>query len=88
MVPSPVAIFKDAPNKEAAKKFVEYLLSQEAQQKVADAGTVPVRNDVVMPGQYNLPVPEEALAKGIKIDYNEVLAHKEDTVQKFSDLFK
>lgn len=88
MVPSPVAIFKDAPNKDAAKKFVEYLLSKEAQQKVADAGTVPVRSDVTMPEKYNLPTPEDALAKGIKIDYNEVLAHKEDTVQKFSDLFK
>lgn len=88
MVPSPVAIFKDAPNKDAAKKFVEYLLTQEAQQKVADAGTVPVRTDVTMPEKYNLPLPAEALEKGIKINYNEVLERKEDTVQKFSNLFK
>ena len=88
MVPSPVAIFKDAPNKDAAKKFVEYLLTQEAQQKVADAGTVPVRSDVKRPEKYNLPLPAEALEKGIKINYNEVLEKKEDTVQKFSDLFK
>lgn len=88
MVPSPVAIFKDAPNKESAKKFVEYLLSQEAQQKVVDAGTVPVRTDVKMSDKYNLPSPVEALEKGIKINYNEVLEKKEDTVQKFSDLFK
>ena len=87
MVPSPVAIFKESKNKEAAKKFVDYLLSQEAQQKVADAGTVPVRKDVVMPEKYNLPLPEVAFASGIKISYTEILPHKEETIQKFSELF-
>ncbi len=88
MVPSPVAIFKDAPNKEAAKKFVNYLLTKEAQQMVANAGTVPVRTDVKMPDKYNLPSPELTLATGIKIDYNEVLKNKEEIVKKFSELFK
>lgn len=88
MVPSPVAIFKDAPNKENAKKFVDYLLTQEAQQMVANAGTVPVRRDVKMPEKYNLPAPEVALDTGIKIDYNEVMEKKEEIVQRFSDLFK
>ena len=87
-VPSPVAIFKDAPNKEVAKKFVDYLLSQEAQQMVANAGTVPVRTDVTMPEKYNLPAPDVAIASGIKISYTEVMSRKEELVQKFSDLFK
>jgi len=88
MVPSPVAIFKDSKNKDAAKKFVDYLLTQEAQQKVADAGTVPVRTDIVMPEKYNLPSPEDALKNGIKISYTEILPHKDETVEKFSELFK
>ena len=88
MVPSPVAIFKDSENKEVAKNFVDYLLTQEAQQKVADAGTVPVRTDVVMPEKYNLPAPEVAFKSGIKINYTEILPHKEETVKKFSELFK
>lgn len=87
-VPSPVAIFKDSPNKEIAKKFVDYLLTQEAQQMVANAGTVPVRVDVTMPEKYNLPAPEVALLSGIKIDYTDVMNRKEELVQKFSDLFK
>ncbi len=87
MVPSPVAIFKDAPNKENAKKFVDYLLSQEAQQMVANAGTVPVRTDITMPEKYNLPAPEVALNSGIKISYTDVMAQKEDLVQRFSNLF-
>ena len=88
MVPSPVAIFKDAEHKDNAKKFVDYLLTQEAQQKVAEAGTVPVRRDVTMPERYNLPNPEDALANGIKINYSDVLANKDDTIKKFSNLFK
>ena len=88
MVPSPIAIFKDSDNKDAAKKFVDYMVSQEAQQKVADAGTVPVRRDVTMPERYNLPAPEDALQNGIKINYSEVLAKKDETIKKFSSLFK
>lgn len=88
MVPSPVAIFKDSQNKDVAKKFVDYLLTQEAQQKVADAGTVPVRTDVVMPEEYNLPSPEVAFNTGIKISYKDILPYKENTVKKFSELFK
>ena len=88
MVPSPVAILKDGPNKEIAKKFVDYILSQEAQQMIADSGTVPVRTDVKMPEKYNLPAPDVAIDTGIKIDYTEVMAKKEELVQKFSELFK
>ncbi len=87
-VPSPVAIFKDADHKDNAKKFLDYLVSQEAQQMVANAGAVPVRRDVQMPERYNLPNPEDALANGIKINYDEVLENKDDTVKKFSNLFK
>ncbi len=88
MVPSPIAIFKDADHKEIAKKFVDYILSQEAQQKVADAGTVPVRRDVKMPAKYNLPQPEDALQNGIKVKYSEVLDRKDETIKKFSELFR
>lgn len=88
MVPSPIAILKDAEHKESAKKFVDYVLSQEAQQKVANAGTVPVRTDVEIPEKYNLPTPEQALKNSIKINYVEILPHKEDTIKKFSNLFK
>ena len=88
MVPSPVAIFKDAEHKDNAKKFVNYLLSQEAQQKVADAGTVPVRRDVNMPAKYNLPQPEDTLRNGIKVNYSEVLEKKDEIIKKFSELFR
>lgn len=87
-VPSPVAILKSAPHKENAKKFIDYLLTQEAQQKIANSGTVPVRTDVKIPEKYNLPKPEDALKNGIKIVYTEILPKKDETIQKFSELFK
>ncbi|MGP1366287.1 MAG: ABC transporter substrate-binding protein [Schwartzia sp. (in: firmicutes)] len=86
MVPSPVAIFKNSPNLDAAKKFVDYLLSQEAQQKVADAGTVPVRTDVKQDPKFGLPKPEDALKNGIKVVYTEILPHKEATIKQFTDI--
>ncbi|MBQ7516097.1 MAG: ABC transporter substrate-binding protein [Schwartzia sp.] len=86
MVPSPVAIFKGSKNIANAKKFVDYLLSQEAQQKVADAGTVPVRKDVKIPEKYHLPSPEDALKNGIKVTYTEILPHKQETIKKFTEI--
>ncbi len=88
MVPSPVAILKDSSNKEVAKNFIDYLLTAEAQQKVAEAGTVPVRPDVKIPEKYNLPSPTTAFESGIKINYTDILSRKESTVKKFSELFR
>lgn len=86
MVPSPVAIFKNSPNIDAAKKFVDYLLSQEAQQKVSDAGTVPVRTDVKQDPKFHLPTPQDALKNGIKVVYTEILPHKEATIKEFTEI--
>ena len=88
MVPSPIAILKNADHMDIAKKFVDYIMTQEAQQKVADAGTVPVREDVKMPEKYNLPTPKRAIQSSIKINYATILPHKDDTIRKFSNLFK
>ena len=88
MVPSPIAIFKGSENMEEAKAFVDYVLSREAQQKVAEAGTVPVRQDIKFPENYRLPMPEDALKNGIHVNYAEVLRKKSETIEKFSELFK
>ena len=71
-----------------AKKFVDYLLSKEAQTLVAQQGTIPVREDVEIPAKFNLPAPKEALEKSIKIDYIEAIKTKEDTIKKFSDIMQ
>lgn len=88
VIPSPVAIFKDTAKQDAAKKFVDYLLSKEAQTLVAEQGTIPVREDVKMPEKFNLPAPKEALAKSIKVDYVEAVKTKEDSIKTFSDIMQ
>ncbi|MCC8193511.1 MAG: ABC transporter substrate-binding protein [Deltaproteobacteria bacterium] len=88
VVPSPVAIIKGTPNLSAAQKFVDFLLSKEAQEIIAAEGTLPVRNDVALnPG---LPVasPEEAVKRSIKIDYQALLTEKQATVKKFADIMQ
>lgn len=49
-IPSPIAIFADAPNPDAAKHFVDFILSQEGQQVlVREANFIPTRPDVEGP---------------------------------------
>jgi len=86
VVPSPVAIFKGSPNLEAAKKFVDYLLSQEAQTLIANTGTLPVRTDVKPPEKFKMPDAADALKRSIKIDYEKILASREATIKKFTDI--
>ncbi|MDY0259420.1 MAG: ABC transporter substrate-binding protein [Desulfovibrio sp.] len=86
VIPSPVAIFKGTPNLDAAKKFVDYLLSEEGQKILAEQGTLPVRKGITPPKEYNLPTSEEAFARGIKIDYQKVLTEKEASIKKFTDI--
>ncbi|MDU4962322.1 MAG: ABC transporter substrate-binding protein [Sporomusaceae bacterium] len=85
LAPSPVAIFKGSANLDAAKKFVDYLLSQEAQTLIAGEGTLPVRADVKIPEAFKLPAPADALQRSIKIDYLQMMASKEATIKQFTD---
>ena len=86
VVPSPVAIFKNSGNMDAAKKFVDYLLSKEAQTMIANEGTLSVRADVKSPEKFKLPDPADALKRSIKIDYVKMMASKEATVKKFTEI--
>jgi iron(III) transport system substrate-binding protein len=88
VVPSPVAIFKGTTKLDASKKFVDYLLGPEAQAKIAEEGTIPVRTDVKMPAKYKLPAPKEAWEKAIKINFSEAVASKEATIKKFTDMMQ
>ena len=85
LAPSPVAIFKGSPNMDAAKKFVDYLLSAEAQTLIAAEGTLSVRSDVKTPAKFKMPEAADALKRSIKIDYVQMMASKEATIKKFTD---
>ena len=88
VVPSPVAIFKNSKNLSAAKKFVDFLLSKEAQEIIASEGTLPVRNDVTLHELIPVKTPEEAVKRSIKIDYASLMTEKEATVKKFTNIMQ
>jgi iron(III) transport system substrate-binding protein len=88
VIPSPVTIFKGTPNLEAAKKFVDFLLSKQGQEIIAQEGTLPVRPDVKVPARFNLPTPEDAVKRGIKVDYPKMSAVKEESIKRFSDIMQ
>jgi iron(III) transport system substrate-binding protein len=88
VVPSPIAIFKGSPNAEAAKKLVDFLLSKEGQTIIANEGTLPVRADVKPPAKYGMPSADEALKRSIKVDYPQLMADKEATIKRFSDIMQ
>ncbi|MDR2503145.1 MAG: ABC transporter substrate-binding protein [Deltaproteobacteria bacterium] len=85
LAPSPVAIFKSSSNLDAAKLFVDYLLSKEAQTLIAAEGTLSVRTDVQNKPEHKLPPAADALKRAIKIDYLQMMASKETLIKKFTD---
>lgn len=46
VLPDAMAIVKDAPNEDAAKAFVDFMVSRTAQERVVEVGRRPVRTDV------------------------------------------
>lgn len=88
VLPSPVAIIKDTPNLSAAKKFVDFLLSKEGQQIIANNYTLPVRSDVVLPKDSPLPNPHEAVVNAIKLDFKSMSGEKEGTIKKFKEIMR
>ncbi len=84
VVPSPVAIISTSLHPELARKFVDYLLSKEAQTIIAGEGTLPVRPDVPLPEKYGLPLPTDALKRSIPINYGWLKERKAEIITKFN----
>lgn len=88
VIPSPIAILKGSPNTEAAKKFVDFVLSKEGQTIIAQEGTLPVRSDVQVPDRFPLPPVADAMKRAIPVDYKAMMADKEATIKKFTDIMQ
>jgi iron(III) transport system substrate-binding protein len=88
VIPSPVAIIKGTQNMNAAKKFIDFLLSKEGQTIIADSGTLPIRSDVPVSKKYGLPTPDEAVKRAIKIDYLATMSQKEAIIKKFDAIMR
>jgi iron(III) transport system substrate-binding protein len=86
LIPSPIAILKDTRALPAAKRFIDYMMTRDAQQIIANNGTLPVRKDVTIPAKYNLPKVADAMANGIKVDYIKMMSERESRIESFKKI--
>ena len=82
-VTEPVAIMAGTKNIEAAQKFVDFLLSEDGQQLVADMGYIPARNGVASPEGF--PARDEI--KLMAFDPAQALADTEANKARFAKVF-
>jgi len=75
LLPSPIAIVKTSEHVDAAKRFVDYLLSAEGQQALVDFGSyIPARSDVAPPA--GAPTLDELIASSMDIGLDYLLDTK------------
>ena len=80
--PRPAMIMKTSKNVENAKAFIDYLMSDEAQQMVADAYLLPGRSDITCDNRTNvsdIPTFEN-------LDWDTMMANSSDIAAKLNEL--
>jgi len=88
VMPSPIAIMKGTPNRKAAEKFIDFLLSKEGQTILMGSGTLSIRSDVPMPPGLGLVPADQAVERAMKLDYIKAMNEKEDIIKKFTTLIR
>ena len=83
-IPSPIAVFNTSGNPEAAKVFVDYVISQEGQKTMVELGDfIPVRTDVEPPAG----TPSLGKIKKLPTDWTAVQEMRQDTKDHWTALF-
>ena len=82
-ITQPVAILKTARNVEAARAFVDWQLSEEAQHQSVAQGYFPIFDGVAPPKGY----PQVSSLRIISGDLRDILAKDEENKKRFTDLF-
>jgi iron(III) transport system substrate-binding protein len=82
-VTEPVAILKSSKNPEAAKAFVDFILSKEGQELALKQGYIPAHPAVPPPAGY----PPRADIKVMPFDAAKALADETKNKKAFEDIF-
>ncbi|MBV2185966.1 MAG: ABC transporter substrate-binding protein [Rhizobium sp.] len=82
-VTEPVAILSTTKNEEAAKKFVDYVLSEKGQEGFLKLGYIPARNDMPVPEGF----PARDTIKVLPVDAAAALKATEGDLKTFSGIF-
>jgi iron(III) transport system substrate-binding protein len=83
LVPTPVAIIKGSANEAAARAFVDYLYSPEAQRLFVQRSYIPVMPGIAMPPG----TPDPADLKVIQTNLSFIEKNREEIKKTFSDIF-
>lgn len=78
-----VGVSKYAPQAEAAKRFVDFLLSKEAQQLLAGRYFRPVRTDIVIPPEVKAKYPEN-YDKDYPFDWESILPYQKEWLDRWN----
>ncbi|MBK1697255.1 ABC transporter substrate-binding protein [Rhodovibrio salinarum] len=82
-VSEPVAILESAENKEAARAFVDFLLSKQGQGLASSQGYIPAKSGVEMPDW----LPEDRELTLMEKDAGAILETMEQDLKRFEELF-
>lgn len=83
IITEPIALMKDAENEEAAKAFIDFVLSKEGQELAASLGYAPMRPDVKAPD--GLKGVDELNA--LEADVSELYKNREADKEQFKTMF-
>jgi iron(III) transport system substrate-binding protein len=83
IVTEPTAILSTTKNPQAAKAFVDFLLSREGQELAVSQGYFPARKDVKPPPGF----PDVGALRILPVDLGALLQHDEQNKKRFADLF-
>jgi len=83
IVTEPTAIMRGTKNPDAARAFVDFVLSKEGQAMAAAQGYLPARKDVAPPAGF----PEVGTLRILPVDIGELLKRDELNKKRFADLF-
>ena len=85
LIPNTVGLIKGGPNPEAARKFIDFLLSEETEAMLAnsEAGQIPLRASVKRPA--HVPTPDKV--KAMEVDFEKVAEMIEPSAKFLQQLF-
>lgn len=83
IIPTPVGIMSDSDVKDASKKVIDYLLSEEGQTTFKEQGYIPVNKEVGVPEG----APDVDDIKVMPLDYDFLKENREELKSKFSEIF-
>ncbi len=83
VVTEPVAILSSTQHQDAAKKFIDFILSEEGQKVQLDLGYIPARNGLGVPAGF----PARDQIKVLPLNAADALKNSEKDLKTFSEIF-